>query len=168
MNKEMTIVWHDLIEDPTDLPPSKSSVWSEEVYVQTKYGDRFNAAYYRGINTEEGWYNKIFMTELNQNDIVAWTYIPKYHNREKLIDDLISKLPNVVEFYRIRKGKSEVYPKTRQFIILYQYKDGEGIVSNVGFYDKDIGWMLTPSIHAEQLIDVDNMIGWSPFIEIKE
>ena len=108
------------------------------------------------------------MTELNQNDIVAWTYIPKYYNREKLIDDLISKLPNVVEFYRIRKEKSEVYPKTRQFIILYQYKDGEGIVSNVGFYDKDIGWMLTPSIHAEQLIDVDNMIGWSPFIEIKE
>lgn len=167
MNKEMTIVWHDLIEDPSDLPPSKSSVWSEEVYVQTKSGDQFNAAYYRGIFKEEGWYNKLFMTEVNKNDVVAWTYMPRYYNREKRIDDLLMKLP-VMEFHRIKKGKPDVYPKSGQFVILFHYKDGEGIESGVGFYDKNMGWMITPSIHTEQLIDIDNMVGWSPFFKVKE
>lgn len=168
MNKEMTIVWHDLIEDPSDLPPSKSSVWSEEVYVQTKSGDRFNAAYYRGINKEEGWYNKIFMTELNQNDIVAWTYIPKYHNREKQIDDLLMKLPIMV-FHRIKEGdKTNEYPKQHQFVIVFQYKEGKGIVSTVGFYDKDMGWMMPTIFKANKIIDINDVIGWSPFFKIHE
>ena len=170
MNKEMTIVWHDLIEDPSDLPPSKCSAWSEEVYVQTKSGDRFNAAYYRGIFKEEGWYNKLFMTELNKNDIVAWTYIPKYHNhnREKRINDLLMKLPFMV-FHRIKEAdKTNEYPEPHQFVIVFQYKEGEGIVSTVGFYDKDMGWMMPTIFKTHKLIDIDDVIGWSPFFEVKE
>lgn len=174
MNKEMTIVWHDLIEDSTDLPSisNKSSVWSEDVYVQTKSGHRCNAAYRHGVNRpglneEEGWYND-FTTKLNKDDIVAWTYIPRYRNREKRIDDLLLKLSNAMEFHRIKKGKTEVYPKTGQFIILFQYKDGEGIVSGPGFYDKEIGWMITPSVRVEQLIDIDNLIGWSTYFKVND
>lgn len=167
MNKEMTIVWHDLIEDPSDLPPSKSSVWSEEVYVQTRFGDRFDAVYYRGINKEEGWYNKLFMSELNKGDIVAWTYIPRYCNREKRIDDLLLKLPVGMVFHRIKKTNTmNVYPKPLQFVIVFRY-DGEGIVSSPGFYETNMGWMMT-TYKANKLIDIDDVIGWSPFFNIKE
>jgi hypothetical protein len=176
MNKEMTIVWHDLIEDPNDLPHlppmpiyDKSLVLSDEVYVQTKHEHRL-PAYYRKLNCEKedegAWVDKN-MTELNKNDIEAWAYIPRYYSREKRIDDLLMKLP-VMEFHRIKKGKPDVYPKSGQFVILFHYKDGEGIESGVGFYDKNMGWMITPSIHAEQLIDIDNMVGWSPFFKVKE
>lgn len=167
MNKEMTIVWHDLIEDPNDLPPisSKSSVWSEEVYVQTRYGDRFNAAYYRGINKEEGWYNKIFMSELNQNDIIAWTYIPKYHNREKRIDDLLMKLPFMV-FHRIEENNmNNEYPEPNHTVIIFRYDESkDSIVSTAGFYDINNSCWKVINRYSNPL--VNDVIGWSPFFEI--
>lgn len=170
MNKEMTIVWHDLREDPNDLPPIKDDeIWSERVLIQTTSGNQFCASFHKLKCSEEGvWYDRNTMTELNKDAIEAWAHVPTYCGKEKRIDALLSKLPNALEFHHIKKGKSNVYPKPGQFVILFQYKYGEGIVSGVGFYDRQMGWMLTPSIHAEQLIDVDDMIGWSPFFEVKE
>ena len=101
-NKEMTIVWHDLIEDPNDLPHiDDNKIWSEEVFVQTTYGQQFCAAYRKPTDEEEGiWYNKINMIELKKETIEAWAYVSKYHNREKQINRLLMKLPFMV-FHRI-------------------------------------------------------------------
>lgn len=173
MNKEMTIVWHDLLEDPNDLPPvgSNSKVWSEKVYVQTKSGHRILAEYRHGVNRpglneEEGWYND-FINKLNEDDIEAWTYIPKYYSREKRIDNLLMKLPFMV-FHRIEKNsQNNEYPEPHEFVIVFQYKEGKGIVSSPGFYDKDMGWMMT-TYTANKQIDIDDVIGWSPFFNVKE
>lgn len=177
MTKEMIIEWHDLIEDPTDLPPisSKSRTWSDsdEVFVQTKYGFRFQAIYRRPTlrlecEKEGLWFDINKMSELNKDDIVAWTYIPRYYNREKRIDDLLMKLPFMV-FHRIKENsQNNEYPEPHEFVIVFQYKEGEGIVSTVGFYDKDMGWMMPTIFKANKIIDINDVIGWSPFFNVKE
>jgi hypothetical protein len=174
MNKEMTIVWHDLIEDPSDLPHlppmpiyDKSLVLSDEVYVQTKCGHRL-PAYYRKLNCEKedegAWVDKN-MTELNQNDIVAWTYIPNYFNREKQIDDLLMKLP-IMEFHRFKEGdKTNEYPKPDHTVIIFRYDESkDSIVSTAGFYDINNGCWKVINRYSNPL--VNDVIGWSPFFEI--
>lgn len=170
MNKEMTIVWHDLIEDPNDLPHlppmpiyDKSLVLSDEVYVQTKHEHRL-LAYYRKLNCEKedegAWVDKN-MTELNKNDIEAWAYIPRYYGREKRIDDLLMKLPIMV-FHRIKEGdKTNEYPKHDRVVIVFKYDESEDtIVSTAGFYDSDACWKAT---NRYSNVPIDDVIGWSPF-----
>ncbi len=166
MNKEMTIVWHDLIEDPNDLPPisNKSTVWSEEVYVQLKSGNQFYAAFNKLKGAEKGiWYDKNSMTKLNQETIEAWAYVSNYRNREKRIDDLILKLPVGMIFHRITKTtKTNKYPKFEDAVIVYKYDENKDkIVSCAGFYD-GCSWK---AIHPYSNELIDYVIGWSPFFE---
>lgn len=173
MNRTMVpIVWHDLIEDPNDLPPiSDDGIWSERVLIQTTSGDQFCASFHKLKCAEEGiWYDRNTMTELNRDAIEAWTHVPNYSNREKRIEKLLRKLPAGIVFHRIKEADNNTneYPEPHQFVIVFQYKEGEGIVSTVGFYDKDMGWMMPTIFKANKLIDIDDVIGWSPFFGAKQ
>ncbi len=166
MNKEMTIVWHDLREDPNDLPPIKDDeIWSERVLIQTTSGNQFCASFLHKLKcAEEGiWYDRNTRTELSKDDIVAWTYVPNYSNREKRIEKLLRKLPVGIMFHRIKEAdKTNEYPKIGDVVIVFEYDENKDkIVSCAGFY-KNGCWRVIRPYSDEQ---IDNVIGWSPFFE---
>ena len=67
--KENGVVWHDLQEDPNDLPGD------DVVLVQAKSGGHFIALYY----PEDGhWGIYNMMAETLKRDIVAWCNIPQF------------------------------------------------------------------------------------------
>lgn len=168
MNRTMVpIVWHDLIEDPNDLPPIKDDeIWSERVLIQVTSGDQFCASFHKLKGAEEGiWYDRNTMSELNKDTIEAWTHVPNYSNREKRIYNLLRKLPVGIVLHRIKKGKSNEYPKLEDAVIVFKYDESKNsIVSCAGFYN-GCSWTEIYTHHNEPIDDY--VIGWSPFFGAK-
>ena len=65
--------WHDLLEDPTDIPPKKDDTYSVEVWAKNARGNYGTAVFSYACLKDDGNYNHWIGTKP-----VLWTELPKF------------------------------------------------------------------------------------------